>query len=61
MGEQLGALIPALLRQIRHAPAAATRATAAECLLAAMGLPYNLLHPHRQSPKHPHSSVGNNL
>ena len=45
--DQLGALVPALLRQIRHAPAAATRATAAECLLATMGLPYTLLHPHR--------------
>ena len=37
----------ALLRQALHARAAATRVTALECLLAAMALPYPLLHLHR--------------
>ncbi len=45
--EHLGALLRALLHQAVHACAAATRVTALECLLAAMALPYPLLHPHR--------------
>ena len=48
------ALLPLLLALARHrgargAAAAAARETALECLVAAMQLPYRLLHPHRRA------------
>ncbi|KAK9841785.1 hypothetical protein WJX81_002722 [Elliptochloris bilobata] len=45
--EHAGALLGALGRLAVGAPAAATRATALECLLASLALPWAALHPHR--------------